>query len=159
MAEPIRIAFSPGRMTLRSYAKEQEPREQVEAEQKLRDSERLAQENTLESAVLAEFHRYHRIDDTYGSRLLVLNPGGNGEKLTGRLQSFSVGHTQGYKALSYVWGEPRFTDIIFIEGKRLAITDSLGAALRRLRPPAGQPQLRIWIDQVCINQKDSVERS
>ncbi|KAK0740136.1 heterokaryon incompatibility protein-domain-containing protein [Schizothecium vesticola] len=159
MAEPIRIAFSPGRMTLHSYAQEQEARERAEAEQKLRDSERLTQENTLESAVLAEFYRYHRIDNTYGSRLLILNPGDKGDKLTGRLQSFSVGQTQEYKALSYVWGEPRFTDMIFIEGKRLAITDSLGAALRRLRPPAGQPQLRIWIDQVCINQKDTVERS
>jgi len=161
MAEHIRIAFSPGRMSLHSYALEQEARERAEAERLLRESGQLDRENTLESAVLADFYRYRRIDDIYGSRIFVLDPGSKGDKLTGRLQPFSVrvGQTQGYKALSYVWGEPQFTDAVFIEGRRLAITGSLGAALRRLRPPVGQPPLRIWIDQVCINQKDTIERN
>ena len=49
--------------------------------------------------------------------------------------------------------------MIPIDGKRLAITNSLAIALRRLRPVVGQPALRIWIDQICINQRDTVERN
>ncbi|GAB1309926.1 Heterokaryon incompatibility domain-containing protein [Madurella fahalii] len=154
-----RIAFSPGRLTLYDFAKEQEAWERAELERQRREEERLAKEKTLQSAVLDEFYRYRRIQDSYGSRLLVLKPGDKGDKLSGRLEDFWVGHTRGYKALSYVWGEPLFTDAIFIEGKKLAITDSLGTALRRIRPSRGQPPLRIWIDQICINQKDTVERS
>lgn len=155
----VNVAFSPGRVTLYDFAKEQEAWEKAELERQRRESERLAKEKTLQPAVLAEFYRYRRIQDIYGSRLLVLHSGRKDDRLTGRLEDFWVGHTQGYKALSYVWGEPQFTDAIFIDGRRLAITDSLGTALRRIRPPAGRPPLRIWIDQICINQKDTVERN
>ncbi|KXX80643.1 Heterokaryon incompatibility protein 6, OR allele [Madurella mycetomatis] len=153
------IVFSPGRVTLYDFAKEQEAWEKAELARQRRESERLAKEKTLQPVVLAEFYRYRRIQDVYGSRLLVLNSGHKEDRLTGRLEGFSVGRTRGYKALSYVWGEPQFTDVIFIDGKRLAITDGLGTALRRIRPSAGQPPLRIWIDQICINQKDTVERN
>ncbi|KAL2195290.1 heterokaryon incompatibility protein-domain-containing protein [Corynascus similis CBS 632.67] len=159
MDNNIKIAFSLDRLKLYNYAKEQEALAKAELERQWQEEERLVKEKTLESSVLAEFYRYKRIEDPYGSRLLILNSGDKTEKLTGRLEDFWVGHTGGYKALSYVWGEPKLTDMIFIEGKRLAITDSLGIALRRLRPPASQPPLRIWIDQICINQKDTIERN
>jgi len=121
-------------MALHSYAVETEGRERTEAE---RD---LDGEKTLESAVLAKFYQYRRIDHKYGSRLLVLSPGKQSVKLLGHLRPFSVGETRGYKALLYVWGEPRFTDTIVVKGKRMAITDSLGATLRQLRPLPSQPQ-------------------
>ena len=160
MANNIKIAFERGRMDLYNYVKEQQAQEQAEAEARMRESELLARGNTLRSAVLAEFYEYRRIQDTYESRLLTLHPADKADiKLSGRLEPFVVGQKRRYKALSYVWGEPRFTDKIFIEGKRLAITNSLGAALRRLRPSPGQPPLQIWIDQICINQNDTIERS
>lgn len=123
----------------------------------------LDSKDTVESAVLAQFYQYLRIENHDGnsSRLLVLEPGeSTNEALSGRLECFTVGAaTQEYRALSYVWGKPQFTDLIFIDKKRLAITEGLGAALRRLRSRPGQPPLRIWVDQICINQKDTVERS
>lgn len=100
-------------------------------------------EKTLEPAALAKFYQYRRIDHKYGSRLFVLSPGNQSAKLLGHLRPFSVGETRGYKALLYVWGKPRFTDTIFVKGKRLAITDSLGATLRQLRPLPSQPPLYI----------------
>lgn len=162
MAQPnINIAFSPGRLNLHRYVQEREAKERADERRHL-EKERLAREKTLESAVLSEYYKYQRIQDYHGSRVLVLQPGDKADlKLSGRLEDLWMigGHSESYMALSYVWGEPNFTDVILIEGKRLAITNSLGAALRRLRPPAGHPPLRIWVDQICINQRDTVERN
>jgi len=167
MAQPnINIAFSPGRLNLHRYVQEREAKEQAKErandERKKIEKERLAREKTLESAVLSEYYKYQRIQDYHGSRVLVLQPGDKADlKLSGRLEDLWMigGQSESYMALSYVWGEPNFTDVILIEGKRLAITNSLGAALRRLRPPAGHPPLRLWVDQICINQRDTVERN
>lgn len=164
MAQPnINIAFSPGRLNLHRYAQEREAKERANEERKKAlEKERLVRERTLESAVLSEYYKYQRIPDYHGSRVLVLQPGDKADlKLSGRLEDLWMigGHSESYMALSYVWGEPQFTDVILIDGKRLAITNSLGAALRRLRPPAGHPPLRIWVDQICINQRDTIERN
>ncbi|KAK5652337.1 hypothetical protein OQA88_10529 [Cercophora sp. LCS_1] len=157
----LNIAFSPGRMSLHNYAKQQEARERAEAERRLREEEleRLIREKSMKPSVLAEFYQYQRINEPNRSRLLVLNPGNPGDKLSGQLVSLNVGAKTEYTALSYVWGETRLTELIMINGKRLAITESLSTAMKQLRPPTGQPPLRIWIDQICINQKDLVERN
>lgn len=155
------ISFSPGRQFLHNLAREQDDREREEEERLVRETEQLAREKKIESAVLSTFYSYQQIHDSYGTgtRVLVLKPGGGDDKLAGRLEPLWIGNSGDYKALSYVWGEPRLTDAILIDGKKLAITESLGAALRRLRPPTGRPALRIWIDQICINQRDTVERN
>jgi hypothetical protein len=158
------ITFSPWRLSLHQYAQEQEAIERAELERQAAaqalEDERLARERTLQPAVLAEFYRYRRIQDHYGSRVLVLKPGEKTDKLAGHLEDMWIGGDgPRYSALSYVWGDPQFNDVILIDGKKLAITDNLGIALRRLRPVAGQPALRIWVDQICINQNDAVERN
>jgi hypothetical protein len=162
MAHPnvINVTYSPERLDLHRYVEAQEAEEQAKLERQALENERLARERTLESAVLDEFYRYKRIQEHYGSRVLILKPGKKTDKLVGSLEDMRIG-SKGprYSALSYVWGEPQYNDVILIDGKRLAITNSLSIALRRLRPAAGQPALRIWIDQLCINQKDTVERS
>ncbi|RDW77673.1 hypothetical protein BP6252_05726 [Coleophoma cylindrospora] len=72
-----------------------------------------------------------------------------------------------YEALSYVWGEAK--DLYF--GKRLRIvnpkkaglaseitvTSNLAQALRALRLP-NKPRY-LWIDAVCINQQDELEKT
>jgi len=164
------ISFSQGRMELRNYAEEQNAHQRAEEDRQRREREQLAREKTMQSAVLSDFYEYQRLTEPWASRLLILNSGGSEAPLTGRLEVFLVGHhTESwapapapgskYKTLSYLWGEPVLSDNILIDSKRLAITKSLGAALRRLRPPTGKPPLRIWIDQICINQYDTMERS
>ena len=49
------------------------------------------------------------------------------------------------------------TQDIYVNGGRLAITHSLAVALFHLRPKA--KPLKIWIDQICINQKDTDEKT
>ncbi|RBR14522.1 uncharacterized protein FIESC28_07651 [Fusarium coffeatum] len=68
-----------------------------------------------------------------------------------------------YKALSYVWGEGRKTESIWVvssPGKSgeasIPITESLDTALRHLRKP--DETVTLWIDQICINQADNKEK-
>lgn len=65
--------------------------------------------------------------------------------------------SDGYNALSYVWGEPSITKPILVHGKELKVTTNLEAALRRIRTPDQSQTL--WVDAVCINQNDLDERN
>jgi len=62
-----------------------------------------------------------------------------------------------YETISYVWGDPRERATILINGARLDCSSSSERALRRMRHATKDRVL--WIDAVCINQIDDVERS
>ena len=62
-----------------------------------------------------------------------------------------------YTAVSYVWGDPESTVSMKCNGKDLPITITLNEALREVVKYSTNPLL--WIDQICINQKDNKERS
>lgn len=62
-----------------------------------------------------------------------------------------------YEALSYTWGLPDVREHIIVNGKPLSVTVNLYLALQQLRQ---RDEDRIlWIDAVCINQKNLKERS
>jgi hypothetical protein len=61
-----------------------------------------------------------------------------------------------YEAVSYVWGAPEFSHSLICEGKSLKITHSADTMLRYLRK--GKDIRRLWVDAVCINQCDVIEK-
>lgn len=71
-----------------------------------------------------------------------------------------------FRALSYVWGDPKVTKDIILDDEIFPVTTNLAAALKyvkthwcsnsRGRSPA---LFRLWVDAICINQKDWDERS
>ena len=61
-----------------------------------------------------------------------------------------------YEALSYVWGGLDTTKLIFVGDEYLEVTPNLHAALSQLRDSTF-PRI-LWIDAVCINQKDDAEK-
>lgn len=64
-----------------------------------------------------------------------------------------------YVALSYTWGDPTDTRNIILNGHQTAIGANLESALRVLRDK--QPiklGYQMWVDALCINQRDIVER-
>ncbi|KAF5578637.1 heterokaryon incompatibility (het-6OR allele) [Fusarium pseudoanthophilum] len=65
--------------------------------------------------------------------------------------------SQSYSALSYVWGSPRATETIQIDGHDHHISINLACAIRHLRDE--RKSILIWIDALCINQRDIGERS
>ena len=95
-----------------------------------------------------------------GIRLLQLWPGRRSDKLCGALKVVSLEDQRSYEALSYVWGasnlDPKPSIVIDSESV-IALTDNLFNALRRLRRRFRTRTL--WIDAICINQDDLLERS
>lgn len=67
-------------------------------------------------------------------------------------------HTGGhvYEALSYVWGDAGATVDISLNGSPSPVTENLHAALLHLRNVC--LERIIWVDAVCINQKDEEEK-
>ncbi|TWU78820.1 hypothetical protein ED733_007355 [Metarhizium rileyi] len=61
-----------------------------------------------------------------------------------------------FEALSYTWGDPIFTETIFLDKGRLDITNNLYLALQYLRRKDRDRIL--WIDAICIDQKNFAER-
>ncbi|RFU26156.1 hypothetical protein B7463_g10182, partial [Scytalidium lignicola] len=62
-----------------------------------------------------------------------------------------------YEALSYVWGDPKATKRITLNGKNHWITANLYEALLNLRQES--TDRIIWIDALCINQKYHEEKN
>ena len=61
-----------------------------------------------------------------------------------------------FEALSYVWGDAKVTKTITVEGHSFHATVNLADALFHLRY-ADRPRL-MWIDAVCIDQSNLIER-
>jgi hypothetical protein len=63
-----------------------------------------------------------------------------------------------YEALSYEWGDPNGKpQTILLNGQPFEIRDNLYQALQSMRPYI--PGVPMWIDAICINQKDRHERN
>ncbi|KAF5966583.1 putative het-6OR heterokaryon incompatibility protein (het-6OR allele) [Fusarium bulbicola] len=90
-------------------------------------------------------------------RIFTLDPGSKSDELRGTLQTHLLNAAPKYEALSYVWGPRKQTKSIKCNGQDFSITDSLDIALRRMRLP--EKPRHIWIDQICIDQDSTRERS
>ncbi|KAF5522156.1 Heterokaryon incompatibility protein 6, OR allele [Colletotrichum aenigma] len=88
-------------------------------------------------------------------RLLRLLPGEWLEDLAAEL--YVADRDQDYVALSYAWGSTRRFNKIIVNRHVQFITFNLDRALRALRRTT--ESIVIWVDSVCINQEDSVEKS
>jgi hypothetical protein len=60
-----------------------------------------------------------------------------------------------YRALSYCWGDASITRRIMVNGYLVLVTANLEDALRELRL---HKVTTLWVDALCINQHDPVER-
>lgn len=74
----------------------------------------------------------------------------------GSLDVANLEDAPGFEALSYCWGQRSANEpVIYIEAQPLKVTTDLHCALLRLR----QREEPIWIDAICINQEDIMERT
>lgn len=90
-------------------------------------------------------------------RLLQLFPGGLQLPLRGVVFHVPLDTAGFYRALSYVWGTSSKTETLHTPSGVLDITPNLATALRHARQK--DEPLVLWVDSVCIDQSNEVEKA
>ncbi|KAE8445911.1 hypothetical protein EG329_012690 [Mollisiaceae sp. DMI_Dod_QoI] len=90
-------------------------------------------------------------------RLLCIEPGSDDSPIRCRLLVRSLEASPPYEALSYTWGSLERDCIITCDEAPMFVTTHLYDVLQYLRKP--EEERIMWIDALCINQRDDHERS
>lgn len=88
-------------------------------------------------------------------RRLILEPAPSNDPLVGSVETVALEHVS-YEAISYVWGSDDENQFIIIDGKQLPIAANLAGVLRQVR--LRYKPRALWVDSICINQKDAQEK-
>ena len=104
-------------------------------------------------------HKYRTLNPAINEiRLLCLQfDGENSEGLKCSLEHVSLDQLPNFTALSYCWGDSEKTYHVLLDGQQYPVTTNLYFALRQLRTFPDRP--RLWVDSICINQDDPVEKA
>lgn len=91
-------------------------------------------------------------------RLIKLLPKTSGDEISCEIVNCDLGIIKKtYEAISYTWGDIREQTIIIVDGRPTRISRKVSEILRVLRYD-WKPRM-LWIDFICINQGDSIEKS
>ncbi|KAH6892588.1 heterokaryon incompatibility protein-domain-containing protein, partial [Thelonectria olida] len=90
-------------------------------------------------------------------RVLLLHPGQDDDPISCSLEVETLWDGATFEALSYVWGGGDPKNRILLDGDSFLVRDNLFDALTRLRNDA--QVRRLWVDAICINQDDVLERN
>ena len=90
-------------------------------------------------------------------RLLTLYQGSGDDDIRCSLKVTDLYQKPFYEALSYCWGSPNEERLIYLDKQEVRIRENLWWALRHLR--LANEERILWIDALCINQKDIEERN
>ena len=107
----------------------------------------------------AEQYSYYR-SAYHKFRLIKLAAGQENDQLIGRLITVDSWSVPQYVALSYVWGPPwegQDPPSILLDDIAIELRPNLDSAMRALR--RHDQDIHIWIDALCINQRDEEEKN
>ena len=106
-------------------------------------------------------YRYYQLSQTSIRLLRLLPSDKDANKLRCELFEYPLGNSDKpsypYEALSYVWGSEDKPKSITVNNQNLHITQNLYMALLHLQDHLCSRV--IWVDAICINQKDDEEKS
>ena len=103
-------------------------------------------------------YKYQRLDTPSSFRLLrIEQPDDTNPLCHYSLIQTTLDQARPYEALSYVWGKGGRSETLKLkDGKLLSITELLKEALPSVERQRSTEYL--WIDQICIDQDDRIER-
>src|ERR1700738_5057144 len=108
-------------------------------------------------AEIPNFH-YEPLCRPNDIRLVILERGSGDEPIRCRLVDVHFGQDIHYEALSYEWGSRlKHEQPIYVNGIPRTIRRNLYDALIQIRRSKWNRNL--WIDALCINQKDVLEKN
>jgi Heterokaryon incompatibility protein (HET) len=116
---------------------------------------------TRQTTICAAQFAYSPLDRDVGSsfRIVTVLPGELHTPLSCTLSLEDWRNpTNSYEAVSYFWGERLHPKTIRIDGRSFQVTSNLESALQHLRHGEEGQHRRLWVDAICINQKDTQER-
>ncbi|KAI9730146.1 MAG: hypothetical protein M1818_008240 [Claussenomyces sp. TS43310] len=90
------------------------------------------------------------------TRLVTIHPGHWTDRISCTIATVCIHDPVSFQALSYAWGQREITTEISLDDSSLSVTTNLEAALRHLRQDV--PRV-MWIDAICIDQRNLDERS
>jgi len=73
------------------------------------------------------------------------------------LSHSALGDPPPYQALSYTWGKAENLILITVDLRQAEVTQNLFCALKDIRKE--NEDVVLWVDAICINQKDDKEKS
>ena len=100
---------------------------------------------------------YTPLSESGHIRFCTLLPGEPHEEIRCRIEPASLSSNTAYEALSYTWGDRKNETYIFCNNAQSLVLPNLVSALQHLR--YSDRERVLWIDRLCINQEDNVERS
>jgi hypothetical protein len=122
------------------------------------DVNELLHARTVRAPPRSPAYPYQPLLSPNGIRLLIIQPDADPDSVVRCNLIYEPDYSKRtYAALSYVWGsssDPK-PDII-LDGARCPVTSSLHVALKHFRHPRRRRIL--WVDAICINQSDEVEK-
>jgi Heterokaryon incompatibility protein (HET) len=93
-------------------------------------------------------------------RILELNPPKKNKRaISCELIHVTFKERPKYEALSYTWGDDMPKENIFVCGRVFRVGRNLYNALQYLQQRPADLRFPIWVDAICINQKDTLERN
>jgi hypothetical protein len=104
------------------------------------------------------YHPLSNESDTTEFRVIDLLPKSHTpDTLTCNIRHVQISENPSYEALSYVWGPQTPCFPLFCNNHQINVGQSLHDAVQRLRL---DDDVRVlWVDAICINQADHVEKS
>jgi hypothetical protein len=89
-------------------------------------------------------------------RLLKIHPGAPEDPVETSLITVDLADLPHYEALSYVWGGVAGPFIVLVNGRTFPLQKGTFLAIHALRER--NSERLIWVDALCINQNDMIER-